>query len=625
MGETYDGSLAERRTVVCIWKEGVRMKRIVLFVFSLLMLVDVAVFAPRNSVGRAEPPPPSGSVSQNCRNLLRNASFTQRTNNTIPDFWDLYRVAAIYLKSLHDEFSVDDEMASPVPNTKVLKIVNSRRDFSFMHVVPTRIQSRVRAGNYTISVYAKSANANSTLRIFRSWSDPRPSRHTLGSNWKRINLTFRYSAKKSRFLQPILNFPDHDTYYIAAPQLEPGSVVNDYQPACADAPGPSFTFADSAAVSDSYTRLTRPLSGETMERQAKAKHFIIVDGKPFFIIGIAVGNWGVPPDWYFSELRTYGINTIFYLGASGKKYDIGEVETFVSAAARHDLKVIIGAPLAGYKPRDWRARLTRFADLVERFKGNPTIIGWYPIDEPEASTWTTDDIKEVTDTIKGIDPLRILFINWAYNGVPAQVGEEPRGTLNATDVYSIDDYPFAVYRKGLLGFTDTTLRALETARLKNKISHSWLQIYGDTDAWREPTGDELNYMAYLNLIYGGMYSYWNTKSNSAATWSRVAKINAEASFLARTLFTDSNAVEIKPPTFENGFLYSIWKKSGDLYLLVLNTRTNVGSFELGLSQYVSGHPQVKSIFENTLKPLKEPAGLSDIFQGFESKVYVLTQ
>src|SRR6185295_9418192 len=212
---------------------------------------------------------------------------------------------------------------------------------------------------------------------------------------------------------------------------------------------------------------------------------ISVNETPFYIIGVGVGNWKIPPDWYFKDLADHGINTVFYTRPPDVRgdYDVHDVEAFLAAAAQHRLKAIIGIPLAGAKVGNWRTRLAGFLKLIAGVKDNPTIIGWYPVDEPAANTWQDNELIEIYTTIKKADPYRLVFINWAYDGVPPLVGQEPRGTLSSTDIYSIDYYPFAGQRHNMEGFTNTTVRALSTAYIQKKASHSWIQIYGGMDAW----------------------------------------------------------------------------------------------------------------------------------------------
>lgn len=310
-----------------------------------------------------------------------------------------------------------------------------------------------------------------------------------------------------------------------------------------------------------------------------ARRFFTLNNVPFHIVGMAIRPGDVP-DWYFNELKDQGINTVFYSRAPDKngQYDIRNFKSVVTAAAKYDLKVIVGLAMAGAKPRDARARISRFLALIEQLKEYPQIIGWYPVDEPSANTWQDSELIDFYNAVKQQDPYRLVFVNWAYDGVPKQPGRQPRGTLDATDIYAIDYYPFTGPSHNLSGFTEITARAALTAGFYNKPFFSWLQLFGGNDAWREPTGAELNYMAYANFMYGGMIGYWDTKSNSAATWERVKTINRQAKMLARKLFLSDDAFQVLQPVVTEKFLYTAWKKDARIYLMVLNRDSVAADF-----------------------------------------------
>ena len=322
--------------------------------------------------------------------------------------------------------------------------------------------------------------------------------------------------------------------------------------------------------------------------EVRMNHFrkiLTINRMPFTMIGMGVGGWKVPPDWYFEDLALHGITTVFYTRSvqpSGRN-DLHELELFLSTASRHRLKVILGIGIAGSKPPDWRERLARFNEIASAVKTNPAIIGWYPVDEPAAKTWTDDELLEVYSTIKKLDPYRPVMVNWAYDGIPLSPGQEPRGTLQCTDIYSSDYYPFAGQGRNLNGFTSVAIRTIETARLAWKSSHSWIQIYGGMDAWREPTGAEIRYMVYSNLLYGGWFSYWDTKSNSAKTWQAIGTLNQEAKVLAESLFQHPEATEVQAPKIDGNLMYSIWGKGSQLFVLLVNQSTFSQSLDLNLS------------------------------------------
>ncbi len=204
-----------------------------------------------------------------------------------------------------------------------------------------------------------------------------------------------------------------------------------------------------------------------------------------------------------------------------------------------------------------------------------------------------------------------------------QIGQEPRGTLAASDVYSSDYYPFSGQRHEMNGYVANALRTLETARIHGKVAHSWVQIYGGMDAWREPTGDELNFMAYLNLIYGGYISYWDTRSNSRETWARLAAINQEAKFLSEELFLNTQARELYPPSIKANFVYTVWKRGRSTLMIVAHNGNETESFSFESATVLGPHTlHAKSLFGGAGVSVVNHQ-IQDVFRPFECKVYVL--
>ena len=315
---------------------------------------------------------------------------------------------------------------------------------------------------------------------------------------------------------------------------------------------------------------------------------VLVNAKPFFVTGIAVGYKRDLPDWYLEDIRNRGINTVFinFIPDASGGYDVSAIKILLAKIASYKLHAIVGLPLMGAKPKDWQQKLSTFLDLVQALRDNETIIGWYPVDEPAANTWSDQELQSIYSRVKRLDPYRLVFLNWAYDGIPENPATEPRGGLESTDMYSFDYYPFTGKRMSLEGYGKILERVQNLAQSRNKIAHSWIQIFGGNDAWREPTPAELRYMVYLNLVYGSMFSYWDTKSNSAAVWDEVARLNKEADMLAQNVFLNPESRRLASSITETGVVYSIWKAGKKLYVIMVNTIPGNQKLEINLSPYI---------------------------------------
>jgi hypothetical protein len=159
--------------------------------------------------------------------------------------------------------------------------------------------------------------------------------------------------------------------------------------------------------------------------------------------------------------------------------------------------------------------------------------------------------------------------------------------------------------------------------MAGRPGHSWLQLYGYLDVSREPTGDELNYMAYVDLLFGGNYSYWQIKSNAKPTWDRLGETNREMRQLTETLTLNPDATQVQPPTLRGRYLYSAWKTKESEYLIVLHVSNQIEPFTLDLKSLFG--PEVstaRTLFGDASVDLAGST-LKDSFAPYAARVYTI--
>jgi hypothetical protein len=653
-------------------------------------------------------------------NLLPNSSFKLTTNQTTPDYWDLHHAAALRFRNLHAQYNLVESSAGPVFGARVLRITNSESDFPFVYLLSKSPDSKLPAGNYLFSVYAKADRAGNVLQLAPSLGrmDQQRISVTVSIDWRRYTARFRIDDPDKGEISPVIAFPSQGTYWVSAPQLEFGSRLTDYAPAAGDARlgvptaaqrsaaseaiagvAAATTFAPAAELSATFEfnvyageptahlKMTDtldsavsgavvcsapgdkspffsssialgrgrtsvvdiPISGlmpgeyacavgeaghsataklailapkPLIVRMNRFRNTLEVNGSGYHIRGVMVGSY-VPPEWYFSDIVNHGINTLFFYPPTDANGDLnaGDLDRVLQWAEKYGVKVILGPPVMGQRNSSWKPSLERYSNLVSKYRNNPAIIGWFVVDEPQAWTLREHDLVDIYDTIKTMDPYRLVFVNWGSDDVPLRVGAAPHGTLGATDLYSIDYYPFTNGKTNLESYTLRTIRALKTGMQQGKPGHSWLQLYGYLDVIREPTGEELNYMAYVNLLYGGNYSYWQTKSNAKPTWDQLGKTNKEISVLTNMLMLNPDAVELKAPTLVGHYLYSVWKTQGDSYLIVLHMADETEYFDMDLKPIFGPRvSQVRSYFDKRSVGIPG-AMLKDSFGSYATRVY----
>jgi len=367
--------------------------------------------------------------------------------------------------------------------------------------------------------------------------------------------------------------------------------------------------------------LTRLTPGHQVVRINQWRNTLDLDKAGYEIRGVMVGGV-VPAEWYFTDIVDHGINTMVYYPRSRSDGSLNtrELDDMLKLAEKFGVKIIIGPMVMGQHDATWGPQLDRYADLVRHYRNCAAIIAWFVVDEPVVSN--PAELVGIYARFKALDPYRLVFGNWGAGDVPARIGAGPPGTLAATDMYSIDHYPFANNHNGLEeDYALTTIRALRTGALAARPIHSWLQLYGSLDVSREPTGDELNFMAYVNLLFGGNYSYFAIRSTARPTWDRVREIDGEASKLMELLWFNQQATELKPPSLVGRYLYSAWKTPTAAFLLVLHDSDRTEPFVIELKRIFGSKISRATRYFQKSSPTLVDGMLHDSFGAFATQVY----
>lgn len=381
--------------------------------------------------------------------------------------------------------------------------------------------------------------------------------------------------------------------------------------------------------------------------------------KPFYIQGIS--EYGTPDnEWYYQDLVDHGINTIVIFENMGAKSAPDSVEAYkeeLDKALTHahnvGLKVILGYAWAGLKSGT-AYNVNRFYQLVDLYKDNTDVIAWYVLDEFRSDAeysgeFSNGDLIDIYNHIKGVDPYRPVLLNWSGN-MGDVVGQEPHtfyrdddspSVFEATDIYSrTGSYPFTrrTYYKGskLSEYVKVNITAQRTAKAFNKGAHGWIQMWGFYDAWREPSVPEYRYMAYLNVIYGSMYSYFG-KPFSTHSWDNISEIQKETKEIAEIIFDKDSQILFEPriDSDQKNFIYTAVKdKNEDIYLIVMrNNHPITNSFDQ--EQFVfnpftisdngfTTQPHITSKYEsNRLVPTNAAGLVQEYFSSWETRVYVI--
>ena len=346
---------------------------------------------------------------------------------------------------------------------------------------------------------------------------------------------------------------------------------------------------------------------------------LIVDGKPFFPIGIYYLPKSEHP---YAELAEAGFNLV--------RCELSEEQ--INAADAQGLKVWI--PLGHHLDfaEDVEKKKHDLETQVNKFKSHPALLAWESIDEP---TWTwkkpaearvsAENLAAGHEYLKKLDANHLLWINHA-----------PRNTYKTlqkfsayTDAVACDIYPviprdidadktYAMMPNGKQGdLANQSLSCVgEYVRKMKKVADgkkaTWIVLQGfawDNEANPDnpllPTPEETRFMAYDAVINGvdGIL-YWGTyfDTTAIAARERIKRVAKELSKLTPVLLAPTIQHNISIDYEEMGFSIDkgieILAKYHDNKVYLIMANTTIGPVRATFSQ-------LPNIYADTLNVLFE--------------------
>jgi len=194
--------------------------------------------------------------------------------------------------------------------------------------------------------------------------------------------------------------------------------------------------------------------------------------------------------------------------------------------------------------------LAKLDDIVERFRDNPTVYGYYITDEPNAKAFP--NLGRVVSYLREKDPDRLAYINL----FPTYASVEQLGTSTYEEhvekfmdmvkpgLLSYDHYHFFTDRDGPDYFYN--LGIIRKWALEYDVPFcNIIQAVGWTEGnWRIPTEGEERWLVYSSLAYGAkaiIYFHWGGSWGVLASpkrdelYSAIRKLNSEINHLGPIL------------------------------------------------------------------------------------------
>lgn len=185
-------------------------------------------------------------------------------------------------------------------------------------------------------------------------------------------------------------------------------------------------------------------------------------------------------------------------------------------------------------------------EIIDRFRDNPTVIGYYIVDEPNVRAY--QNIAAVVEHIRRRDPTRLSYVNQHPSSAgPAWFGPRTyREVLEhfldviKLELLSYDRYTFFKGGDGPMFFAD--LAAVRQVALDYDVPFANIvqAVGSDLFNWRTPTVAEHRWLAYNSLAYGAkslMWYEWSgdhgavTGPEGEQLFASIQSVNAEVNLL----------------------------------------------------------------------------------------------
>lgn len=197
-------------------------------------------------------------------------------------------------------------------------------------------------------------------------------------------------------------------------------------------------------------------------------------------------------------------------------------EAGIDVAARHGLRAMLQDGLLSPASLDDPAKKAQLDALIDRVKNHPALEAYYIIDEPNASAFPA--LGKLVAYLRERDPAHLAYINlfptYANNdqlGTKGDVVTAYREHLRQyvevvkPELISYDHYHFFKDRDGEQYFLNLAL--IRQAALDAHVPFlNIIQASDGEKVWRFPNGDEMRFLVYTTLAYGGRgisyFVYW---------------------------------------------------------------------------------------------------------------------
>ena len=373
---------------------------------------------------------------------------------------------------------------------------------------------------------------------------------------------------------------------------------------------------DSGKLLEESSRQIRKLEPRENEVAFGRDHVTLVDGKPWFPIGVFRF---VPEDAYVYEMARAGINA--FIGPLEPKY-LDQVDKYNVKLMAH-----INPKLPHLHNAEGRRRWTGiFLDRYNPLFNHKGLLGFFLSDEPLWRGIPLDELLDSYEFHRRLNPYRPVWINEAPRNTIAELAEYAR----ACDVVGVDIYPVPLNSHSGLSDKKLTCVGGHTRKSRQVVqdrkpvwmtlqAFAWIHLSKpDHPAAVYPTYEELRFMAYDAVMNGatGVWFWGTDHIVKDEFWDVLLKTTAELRDISAVLVCPT--VADSPASSPNPAVRIMHKKCGGYdYFFAANVTDAPTNAKISTAL---GVDSLDVAFEGRRAELKNGA-LTDRFEPFGVHIY----
>jgi hypothetical protein len=363
-----------------------------------------------------------------------------------------------------------------------------------------------------------------------------------------------------------------------------------------------------ASQSLRFAQLMDPAVKTRMVTVRPSDNMLIVNGKPFFPIGIyeAPGT-----ETYLARLADAGFNLCHSPGGSGQA-----LKSLLDRAQAHGMKLWISMSGLLDFSKDADAKRTQMTDIVKDVGDNPGLLLWESMDEPVWGSQNPDGYYDGYSFLRALDQQRPIWTNHAPRNTVAELSHWNR----ATDFAGADIYPVPepqqqsdLPNKTIAVVGDECDKNVAAVNGEKPIfmvlqGFGWAELSktpGQPSGAVMPTLHQSRFMAYQSIVHGANgILYWGTAYTQKPSpfWSDlrslVSELAAMEDVLSAETVGDATAAHLVQP--KPGVRLMHKRVGGFNFVIVVNETPD--SMPVAITVPGLKAPTLRRLFENASLP-----------------------